>query len=344
MKENIFGKDLLECEDLMIEIGEPKFRGNQLFQWIYKKKANDFEGMSNFSKTLRKSLEESYELLHGEIIKVQEDKKDKTKKYLIELSDRQCIESVLMYYEHGASLCVSTQAGCNMGCRFCASTINGKIRNLTVGEILDQIYLVEKRENIRISNVVIMGIGEPLDNYESVIKFIKIANTGFEIGQRKITLSTCGLIPEINALREENLQINLAVSLHSAFQEKRKELMPISKKYELSELLEALRKYFEKTRRQITFEYALIDGFNDNEEDIEALVQLLRGTQNHLNLIGLNEVLESDYKESKKVDQFYSNLKAKGINVTVRRKMGREIEAACGQLRKKGNKKDKVII
>lgn len=343
LKENIFGKNLNECETLMVEQGEPKYRGEQLFQWLYNKKAEDFCEMTNFSNKLRETLSKKYSLTHGNIQKVQSDSHDGTKKYLIELSDGECIESVLMHYQHGDSLCVSTQAGCNMGCKFCASTQGGKIRDLTSGEILDQIFLIEQEEKLRVSNLVIMGIGEPLDNYDEVLKFIRIANTGFGIGQRKITLSTCGLIPEINALAEENLQINLAISLHSVFQEQREKLMPIAKKYGLKELLKAIDDYFVKTGRQVTYEYALMDGFNDRDVDIDGLVRILRGSQNHLNLIGLNEIEEMDFKESLGTDAFFRELENRSINVTMRRKMGREIDAACGQLRKKGNK-DKVIV
>ncbi|MBK5243613.1 MAG: 23S rRNA (adenine(2503)-C(2))-methyltransferase RlmN [Eubacteriaceae bacterium] len=343
MKENIFGKQLKECETLMVEQGEPKYRGGQLFQWLYNKKSEDFSEMTNFSNKLRETLSKNYSLTHGKIKEIQRDSYDGTKKYLIELSDGECIESVLMHYQHGDSLCVSTQAGCNMGCKFCASTQGGKIRDLTSGEILDQIFLIEQKEKLRVSNVVIMGIGEPLDNYDQVLKFIRIANTGFGIGQRKITLSTCGLVPGINALSEENLQINLAISLHSVFQEQREQLMPIAKKYGLKELLKAIDDYFIKTGRQVTYEYALMDGFNDRDVDINGLVKLLRGSQNHLNLIGLNEIQEVAFKESLQLNAFFQELENRGINVTIRRKMGREIDAACGQLRKKRNK-DKVII
>jgi len=343
LKENIFGKNLIECETLMVEQGEPKYRGEQLFQWLYHKKSEDFSEMTNFANKLRETLSKNYSLNHGKIQEIQKDSHDGTKKFLIELSDGECIESVLMHYQHGDSLCVSTQAGCNMGCKFCASTQGGKIRDLTSGEILDQIYLIEQAENLRISNVVIMGIGEPLDNYNEVIKFIRIANTGFGIGQRKITLSTCGLVPGINALAEENLQINLAISLHSVFQEQRKQLMPIAEKYDLDALLAAIDDYFIKTGRQITYEYALMDGFNDRDVDINGLVKLLRGSRNHLNLIGLNAIEEVSFKESARLDSFFRELENRGINVTMRRKMGREIDAACGQLRKKGNK-DKVNV
>lgn len=343
MKENIFGKDINECETLMADIGEAKYRGRQLYQWLYEKRCADFKEMTNFSSQLREKLMNNFELTHGRIEEVQKDQYDGTKKYLIELYDGQYIEAVLMHYDHGASLCVSTQVGCNMGCKFCASTRGGKIRDLSAAEILDQIYLAEKDEKLRISNIVIMGIGEPLENYHEVIKFIRIANTGFGIGQRKISLSTCGIIPGIEALADENLQINLAISLHSAFADRRRLLMPIAKQYDLEPLMAACKAYFDKTGRRITYEYALIESYNDRDEDIAGLVKLLKGSQNHLNLIGLNEVQKTDYKESSRLGYFQAELEKQGINVTLRRKMGREIDAACGQLRKK-RYEDKVSV
>lgn len=343
MKENIFGKDINECEILMTDLGEPRYRGKQLYQWLYEKRCEEFSEMTNFSSGLREKMSEQYELFHGKIETKQEDHHDGTKKYLIKQKDGQYIEAVLMHYEHGLSLCVSTQVGCNMGCKFCASTRGGKIRDLSTGEILDQIFLVEKEEKLRISSIVIMGIGEPLDNYDQVIKFIHIANTGLGIGQRKISLSTCGIIPGIEALAEENLQINLAISLHSVFSEKRKLLMPIANRYDFEPLMAACKAYFKKTGRRITYEYALIDGYNDRDEDVAGLIKLFKGSQNHLNLIGLNEIQETIYKESPRLSYFLGELENHGINVTLRRKMGREIDAACGQLRKK-RYEDKVSI
>ncbi|MBC3795490.1 23S rRNA (adenine(2503)-C(2))-methyltransferase RlmN [Acetobacterium tundrae] len=343
MKENIFGKDLKECETLMVDRKEAKYRGDQLFQWLYEKRSESFNEMTNFSNQLREKLSKDFLLTHGRIAQIQEDHHDGTKKFLIELFDKQYIETVLMHYQHGASLCVSTQVGCNMGCKFCASTKGGKIRDLTAGEILDQIFLVEKNDDLRISNIVIMGIGEPLENYQEVLKFIHLANDGFGIGQRKISLSTCGIVPGIKALAQENLQINLAISLHSVFQERRKEIMPIANKYKLDTLISACQEYFEKTGRRITYEYAVMDGYNDRDEDINGLVKLLKGSQNHLNLIGLNEIEEVAYKESSRLNYFFKELEKRGINVTMRRKMGREIDAACGQLRKK-RCEDKVSL
>lgn len=338
MKTNIFGQTQSECSLLMKDLKEPPFRSQQLFQWLYEKKILDFKDMSNFSLSLRNQLDNIFSIEHGKIIQIQEDQKDHTKKYLIEFADSETIESVSMSYEHGISLCVSTQVGCAMGCRFCASTLLGKKRNLTVGEMLDQIFLVEKEMAKKISHIVLMGMGEPLENYDQVLKFIEIAHLGFSISQRRITLSTCGLIPQIYRLANEKLQINLAISLHAALQEKREKLMPIAKKYRLDELMKACSNYFDKTGRRITYEYALIKDFNDQQEDIDGLIRLLRKQPHHLNLIDLNEIEENEFKQSDRSDMFYHTLKKNGINVTKRRKMGREIDAACGQLRKNRNK------
>ncbi|MEG0508659.1 MAG: 23S rRNA (adenine(2503)-C(2))-methyltransferase RlmN [Eubacterium sp.] len=333
--ENVFGKTLKECTLLIESLGEPSYRGKQLFQWLYEKKAESFEECTNLSKGLREKLMEKTCLEHASIVTIQKDPVDKTKKYLIRLTDGQCIETVLMHYSHGYSLCVSSQVGCSMGCGFCASTQGGRVRNLTAGEILDQIFLAEKEAQVRVATVVIMGIGEPLDNFDNVMRFIEVANEGFGIGQRKITLSTCGLIPEIKRLAEKDLQINLAISLHSPLQNRREELMPIARKYNLNDLLKVCNDYFTKTKRRITFEYALIDGFNDRPEDMRELAKLLRGTPCHVNLIGLNSVTGSVYKGSKNVNFFSNELKKQGINCTIRRKIGNNIDAACGQLRKK---------
>ena len=333
--ENIFGSTAEDCARIMKALGEPAYRGKQLFEWLYAKKALSFEQMTNLSKGLREKLAEAYDLSHGQIVRCQEDPVDHTRKYLIELTDRNCIETVLMSYHHGHSLCVSSQVGCSMGCAFCASTRGGKVRDLTAGEILDQIFLVEQDAGVRVANVVIMGIGEPLDNFDNVIKFIELASKGLGIGQRKITLSTCGLVPKIEALAEMNLQINLAISLHAPFQERREILMPIAKKYSLNELIKVCNNYFTKTKRRITFEYALIDGFNDRPEDINELAALFKGTPCHINLIGLNPVTESVYKGSRNVNFFYDELKKRGLTCTIRRKIGDNIDAACGQLRLK---------
>lgn len=335
MKTNIFGLTENECTILMKELKEPSFRSKQLFQWLYEKKAINFMEMTNFSKALRDRLDEQFFIGHGQIIMVQEDDSDHTQKFLIEFLDGETIESVVMYYEHGISLCISTQVGCSIGCRFCASTISGKKRDLTAGEMLDQIFIIEKIIKAKITHLVLMGMGEPLLNYDNVLKFIDIANSGFGISQRRITLSTCGLISQIERLAEQKLQINLAISLHSALQDKREFLMPIAKNNKLNQLMRSCDNYFKKTGRRITYEYALIKDLNDRQEDMDGLITLLKERPHHLNLIDLNEIDESEFKQSKNSDLFYKKLKKQGINVTKRRKMGREIDAACGQLRKK---------
>ncbi len=252
--KNLFGINRDECQEIMVSLGQPAYRGKQLYEWLYQKKAASLDECTNLPKSLRERLKENFDIDHGKIEQEQRDHQDGTSKFLIRFSDGQSVETVLMSYHHGYSICVSSQVGCAMGCRFCASTLSGKVRNLTAGEILDQLYLVEREKNIRISNVVIMGMGEPLDNYDEVLAFIKMANEDWGIGQRKITLSTCGLVPEMKRLAEEDLQINLAISLHSAFQEKREALMPIARRYSMEELLKTCNIYFTKTGRRISFE------------------------------------------------------------------------------------------
>ncbi|WKY46364.1 23S rRNA (adenine(2503)-C(2))-methyltransferase RlmN [Eubacteriaceae bacterium ES3] len=341
-KKNIFGMNEKSLCEMMTSLGQKSFRGKQLFNWLYEKRVGSFEEMTNISNELQNQLLEHFSIEHGTVIKMQEDSEDFSRKYLIQFSDQEMIESVFMRYEHGNSLCVSSQVGCRMGCKFCASTTDGCVRNLEPGEMLDQIFLVEEELNERISNIVIMGMGEPLDNYENVVKFIEVVNKGFGIGQRKITLSTCGLIPQIEALAAEHLAINLAISLHSVFQKKREQIMPIAKKYILPDLLKSCDDYFNLTGRRITYEYALIEGFNDQESDLEEIIRIFKGRPHHLNLIGLNEVEGLPYKNSLSGKQFFKRLQSSGINVTMRRKLGSEIDAACGQLRKKN--RDKVII
>jgi len=338
--ENLFGKNLKECQAVMDAMGEPGFRGKQLYQWLYEKKVEKIEDCTNFSKALRSRLAQAYIISHGEILRTQSDEGDGTRKFLIRLSDGECIESVLMTYHHGHSLCVSSQVGCAMGCAFCASTRGGLVRNLTAGEILDQIYLAEESQGVRVSNVVIMGIGEPLANYDEVLKFIRIANTGLGIGIRKFTLSTCGLVPEIERLSQEGLDINLAISLHSPFQERREAIMPVARRYPLKELIKGCKNFHAETGRRLTFEYAMIDGVNDRPEDLKELIRLFRGEPVHINLIGLNTVQETGFKGSQNVNFFCDELKRNGINSTIRRKVGKNIDAACGQLRQKSMKQE----
>ena len=332
----------LTIEELKNEIGrlgEPKFRAAQIYDWMHKKGAAEIDEMSNISLALREKLKAEYEYSSLRCVRLQESKEDDTKKFLFELSDGNLIESVWMKYHHGNSVCVSSQVGCRMGCKFCASTIDGLERNLLPGEILDQIYRIEKLTGERVSNVVVMGSGEPMDNYENVLKFIRMLSdeNGLNISQRNITVSTCGIVPKIKELAEENLQITLAISLHAPTDEKRKELMPIANSYSLKELTDACRLYFDKTGRRISFEYALVAGVNDRDEEVRELTQLLKGLNCHVNLIPVNPIKERNFKSTDRlrVLDFKNKLEKNGINVTIRREMGRDIDGACGQLRRR---------
>lgn len=334
-KENLFGLTEEQLMEIMLALGEKKFRGKQLSEWIYRKGVRDFDEMTNFSTGLREKLAAAYRVDWGEILTVQEDPVDGTRKYLIGYGDASTIEAVLMQHEHGASLCVSSQVGCRMGCAFCASTQGGLGRNLTAAEILGQLYLVGEDRGQKVDTVVIMGMGEPLDNYEEVLGFIYLANTVYELGIRRITLSTCGLVPQIDRLAGEGLRVNLAVSLHSASQAKRETLMPIARKYPLKDLFKSCNNYFTKTGRRITYEYALIQDFNDGKEDLKALIAALSSAPGHVNLIPLNPVDGSVYKKSKNVNFFSNELKRAGVPCTIRRTMGSNIDGACGQLRQR---------
>lgn len=298
----------------------------------------DFKGMKNIPKSLINKLEENFTITMPEIVEVYKSELDGTEKFLLGFSDGNLIESVLMRYKHGNSICISTQVGCRMGCKFCASTIEGRVRNLTTGEILSEVIAVQNYIGERISNIVLMGSGEPLDNYDNVVKFLEIvsADYGLNIGQRHITLSTCGIVPKIYELADKELSITLAISLHAFSDEKRKEIMPIANKYTISELLEACRYYLNKTKRRITFEYALVKDVNDGMEDAKALGKLLSGMLCHVNLIPVNEIKENSFKRSSKkaIDDFSEILRNNGIEVTTRREMGSDINAACGQLRR----------
>lgn len=327
-----------ELAEQLLEMGEKKFRISQIYNWLHVKMVHRFDEMTNLSLALRKKLEEKYEIAALEPVEVLVSKIDGTRKYLFRLSDGNVIESVLMRYHHGNSVCISTQAGCRMGCRFCASTLDGLARNLTAGEMLDEIYQISQSIGERISNVVLMGSGEPMDNFSNVCKFLTMISDehGQNISQRNLTLSTCGLVPKIIELADKNLQITLAISLHAADDQTRQELMPIAKKYQISELISACRYYIEKTGRRITFEYSLVAGVNDNEAEARKLLNLVSGMLCHVNLIPVNPIKERDYKQSsrKKIEQFKNILEKNGINVTIRREMGRDINGACGQLRK----------
>ncbi|RDU24320.1 23S rRNA (adenine(2503)-C(2))-methyltransferase RlmN [Anaerosacchariphilus polymeriproducens] len=337
-KTDIKSFELDELKEELILIGDQSFRAKQIYQWLHQKLIRKFSEMTNISLKLQEKLEERYDLITIEPIEVLTSKVDGTQKYLFQLPDGNVIESVLMRYKHGNSVCISSQVGCRMGCRFCASTLDGLERNLTSSEMLEQIYYIQKETNERVSNVVVMGTGEPLDNYDNLLKFIKILTSaeGLNISQRNITVSTCGLVPKMKELADEGFQITLALSLHAANQEKRLELMPITNTYDIYQAIDACKYYFEKTGRRITFEYSLVSGINDTHKDAMELAHLVKGINCHINLIPVNPIKERDYKQSEKkvLDNFRNKLEKCGINVTIRREMGRDINGACGQLRK----------
>ncbi|MDE7037650.1 MAG: 23S rRNA (adenine(2503)-C(2))-methyltransferase RlmN [Lachnospiraceae bacterium] len=319
--------------------GEPSFRSRQSFEWLHVKLADSFDEMTNLSKKLRERLDSEYEIPVLRTADHQISKVDPTEKFLFELADGNMIESVLMRYSYGNSVCISSQAGCRMGCRFCASTIGGLERNLAPSEMLRQIYQIQKMTGERVSNVVIMGTGEPLDNYDNFVKFIRMLSDehGLHISQRNITASTCGIVPNMRRLAGEGFQITLALSLHASSQEKRSSLMPVANRYSLDEVLKACDDYFTQTGRRITFEYSLIAGVNDRPEDTAGLTAILRGRNCHLNLIPVNPVRERDYTrpDRKKAEEFKIKLEKNGINVTIRRERGSDIDGACGQLRRR---------
>ena len=338
-KINVNDFTLNELEEYIVSIDEKKFHAKQIFKWIHKVGVTSFDEMTDISKSLRDKLKNNTYILNMEVITCQKSKKDGTMKFLIKLTDNCAIESVFMRYNHGNTLCVSTQVGCKMGCKFCASTKEGFERSLFASEIEGQIQTVQRYTGERISNVVYMGIGEPLDNYDNVVKSIRIINDaqGLNIGARHISLSTCGLVPKIYKLAEENIQCTLSISLHATTDEKRRDIMPIANRYSIEELLTACKEYIKITGRRISFEYALIYGKNDSYEDALALAKLLRGMIAHVNLIPVNEIKEKEYKKAteKSVEKFMNTLNSMGIVTTVRRELGSDIDAACGQLRKK---------
>lgn len=336
-KKNLKSYTYNELEALVRnELGEPSFRAKQIFEWLYRG-VDSFDEMSNLSKSLRERLDAAYIAGNLKIEQKFVSRIDETRRYLLKLEDGNYIESVLMKYHHGYTICVSSQVGCAMGCRFCASTRNGKARNLSAGEIIGQVMTVQKDLGERISNIVMMGIGEPLDNYDEVLKFLKIVNhpSGLNIGHRHITLSTCGLVPKIKDLADRQLQITLSVSLHAADDETRSEIMPVNRRYSISQLMEACRYYIKKTNRRISFEYTLISGVNDNSAEAEKLLKLLHGMLCHVNLIPVNPVKETGFKQGSraKIEEFQRILESGGISATIRREMGADISAACGQLR-----------
>ena len=330
--------NLEQLTEELLRIGEKKFRAKQLYSWIHEKLADSFDEMTNLSKDLREKLKENYTLQSLDAVAVQTSKIDGTQKYLFRLHDGHVVESVLMKYHHGNSVCISSQVGCLMGCRFCASTIGGKVRDLAASEMLGQIYKIQKLSGERVHNVVVMGTGEPLDNYDNLVQFIKMLTdeNGLNISQRNLTVSTCGIVPKIRQLAEEKFQITLALSLHATTQEKRKQLMPIANKYDLKEVLNACHYYYEQTGRRMTFEYSLVGGVNDTRQDAEELTKLIGKFPCHVNLIPVNPIKERDFVQPNKQEcqAFRNKLEKNGINVTIRREMGRDIDGACGQLRK----------
>ena len=328
-----------EVMAFVTSIGEKSFRGKQLYEWMHVHRVASYREMTNLSKAFRQQLEDTTTYTSLTKVDCQISKEDGTRKYLFALADGNVVESVLMRYKHGNSVCVSSQVGCRMGCRFCASTLDGLLRNLTASEILDQIYAIERDTKERVSNVVVMGTGEPMDNYDNIVRFVKLLSDehGANISQRNITVSTCGIVPRMRQLADEKLQITLALSLHACNQQKRLELMPVANKYDIHEVVDACRYYFEQTGRRITFEYSLVGGVNDSSQDAEELTALLQGINCHVNLIPVNPIKERDYVQSNRavVEAFKNKLEKNGINVTIRREMGRDIDGACGQLRRK---------
>ena len=339
--KNIKDYTLDELKEELKEIGEKPFRAEQIYKWIYEARVSDFNEMTNLSLELREKLNQNYEIKKFKILKKQVAS-DGTRKYLFDVLDGNAIETVLMQYHHGFSICVSSQIGCKMGCKFCASTGIPFARNLTTGEIIEQIMAVERDADVRISNIVFMGIGEPLDNYDNVVKAIRVINhpKGLNIGARHISISTSGLVPKIYQLAEENIQCTLSISLHATTDEQRSQMMPVNNAYNIEELLKACKDYIEKTHRRISFEYALAKENNDNLEDAKRLVKLLKGMLCHVNLIPINKIENGEYTKSsnENIMKFRDYLNNHGIVATIRRELGSDIDAACGQLRRKNLK------
>lgn len=332
-KMDLLSMELFEIEEFLSSIGEKSFRGKQIFQWLHQKQVENFSQMTNISSQLKDQLENNFCLNSLNIEKKLESTLDDTVKYLYGLNGGDVVETVLMKHHHGNSLCISTQIGCKMGCSFCASTKAGFLRNLTPSEMLLQLYQTERDSGKKVNSIVLMGIGEPLDNYENVIKFLRILQSGFGMSLRNVSLSTCGVVPKIYEMAELKLGVTLSISLHCANDRGRTEIMPINKRYNLDELMKACRYYFDKTSRRISFEYALIDGVNDDIKSVNEIVALLKGFPCHVNLIPINPIRERDFKRSKSSVKFQKALTEAGINATIRRTLGTDIEAACGQLR-----------
>lgn len=334
---DIKSMNMEELKALMTELGDKPFRAKQIYSWLHERLVTSYDEMTNIPKSLKEKLKD-YPITALEMVDVQISKIDGTRKYLFRLNDGNVIESVLMRYKHGNSVCISSQVGCRMGCRFCASTIGGLTRGLQASEMLDQIYRIQVLSGERVSNVVVMGTGEPLDNYENLLRFIHILTEegGLHISQRNLTVSTCGLVPKMYELAKEKFQMTLALSLHAPNDEKRQELMPIARKYTMDEVLDACRNYFEETGRRITFEYSLVAGVNDRDQDARELSSKIGDINCHVNLIPVNPIKERSFQRSTRqaVENFKIKLEKCGINVTIRREMGSDIDGACGQLRK----------
>ncbi len=345
MKQDLKSMTMAEMSNAFAELGEKKFRAKQVFTWLHRG-VTRFEDMTNLSKALREKLDTAFYITAPKVVRKQVSKKDGTIKYLWRLQDGNCVETVVMRYHHGNTVCISSEVGCAMGCVFCASTIGGLVRRLTPSEMLDQVLFSQLDSGLEISNIVLMGIGEPLDNYQTVLRFLELVNSpdGMNIGMRHISLSTCGLVDQILRLAQEKLQITLSVSLHAPTDEIRKTIMPVNRKYPVDVLLDACRQYFQITGRRISFEYAMIRDVNDSRETAETLARKLNGIGAHVNLIPLNNVEESPLKPSlpATVAEFQKTLEKHGITATVRRTLGSDIDASCGQLRRKHEKEEEV--
>ena len=341
MTNHLKSMTIAEIGDVLKELGQPAFRAKQVFSWLHKG-VRSYDEMTNLPKALREALAEAYPLHTPKVVRRQESKKDGTIKFLWELADGNCVETVLMRYHYGNTVCISTEVGCRMGCAFCASTIGGLVRRLEPYEILDQVLFTQAESGLPISHIVLMGIGEPLDNFDNVMRFLELVNhpEGMNISMRHISLSTCGLVPMIDKLAEKKLQLSLAISLHGPNDEIRNRIMPVNKAYPIDVLLDACRRYYDATSRRIHFEYAMIDGVNDREADARELLRRLKGIQAHVNMIPLNHVEESPLKPSSRqaVLRFQKILEDGGIPATVRRTLGGDIDASCGQLRRKYTK------
>lgn len=337
-KKDIKSLNLQEVKELLVQIGDKPFRATQIYEWIHVKLVRDFDEMTNLPKQLREQLKEVCDITNLYVVDKLTSNTGETSKFLFQLCDGRVLESVLMKYHHGNSVCISSQVGCKMGCNFCASTIGGFERNLSTSEMLDQIYQIQRISGERVSNIVVMGTGEPLDNYDNLLKFIHIITdeNGLNISQRNITVSTCGLVDKMKALAEEDLQITLALSLHASNDRVRKQLMPIAERYNIDTVIKACDYYYRKTGRRITFEYSLVEGVNDLPEYAVELANKVKGLNCHINLIPVNPIKERDYRQSetKNIQNFKNILEKYRINVTIRREMGTDIDAACGQLRK----------